>query len=552
METLSSAQLRDVVSSELGLPVPAQLPDRELDGVEKSPEQFAKEYFLYNLLRKVEPFSRKEEVPDSVLRASLAAFADAEHNCRVMNQCGRYFSVVDEELDLLFSEASRLAKVLISRWLSDFWPDWEEARFTGGASRLSSRRFSLPALKLAGFSERGQLSITTPALPYYRYYREGITAVDRGYTIVDDSRFDFVAKTAKAVRFIAMEPELNMLLQKSVGDTIRAALRKAGIDLNTQRLNQDLAYHGSVFRNLGTIDLSSASDTLSIELVRQYLPKRFLRYVLDLRTPYTSVGGKKHRLEKVASMGNGFIFELQSLIYAAFAHAMTLAVGGRECDIAIYGDDIIVSGCVVEPLMQFLEWHGFCPNLEKSYWGQDPFRESCGKHYFAGRDVTPVYVKGSLDNLPALFRLFNSLKRWEEQTGIRIPDTLALVLSYIPKRDRVLVPKTYSITAGLHFPVKGCVFPRTVYVRRYQRLIRRGRYMTEKQVDISKRLDDEVRYVDWLRNPPEALLPLEVWRKFSHRSHHHGLPRERKSYRNVSPFEAGSVWSSYEDWGEMA
>jgi hypothetical protein len=59
----------------------------------------------------------------------------------------------------------------------------------------------------------------------------------------------------------------------------------------------------------------------------------------------------------------------------------------------IYGDDIILDHRNVFSVVECLETLGFQVNKEKSYYGNEAYRESCGKHYFNGHDVTPMNLK---------------------------------------------------------------------------------------------------------------------------------------------------------------
>ncbi|UJQ85693.1 MAG: putative replicase protein [Pepevirus faecenecus] len=536
MHCSESALLHDLLSSELGTLPQATLPDRRVDGVVKDPTTFAKEYLMYNLVRKREPFVNKADVPTSVLRDSLTAFAEAEHQCLVINTYGSMWSPIVKDDTVFFAKVLHLARQWIADTLVDVWPKWDDARYTSGASRNCSRSRSLAPLKWVGVGDRNskQLSATPLALRIAETYIAPTYAQNwarKGYEIVSDSKFDFVQKTAKAVRFMAMEPEINMLTQKCVGDAIRFALLQRGINLNSQLLNQQLAMLGSIFGTRATLDQTSASDCIAV-LMANMLPKRYKEWVLDTRTPYTTVDNHTHKLQKIATMGNGFIFELQSLIFAAFTFACTALTGGRECDIAIYGDDIVCSSCTAPSLMRSLEFYGLIPNMTKSFWDvTEPFRESCGKHYFAGRDVTPFFIKKSLDTLQAKFRAYNGLRYWSERTGIKIPDTLRYLVSLIDKKDRVLVPPSYSIDSGLHFPVSDCIFPIVRLSHGQSRA--RFKYWRAYTYDVTRLLNDNVRYQDWLLDPPPAIISLKLWdvalRKICLR------PRSRVGVRQVLP-----------------
>ncbi|UJQ85823.1 MAG: putative replicase protein [Pepevirus faecicola] len=522
-----------------------RFPDRAGDA-----SRFAAEYLAYNIDRKVEPYSEKEEVPQKVLRDSLQAFAEAEWNCTVYNMHGRYFSLLDPEEEACFREASRLAKLWISRTLMDFWPRWEDQDYTSGASRNLPRSESLRVMKENG-GVAGKLMSTTSSARAYSLMIER-NRDEREREVVDDSRFDFVQKTAKAVRFMACEPEENMPAQRAVGDCFRAALLASSlhVNLNDQLPNQQLSRLGSIFRTRGTIDLSSASDCVALRHL-EYLPRRFQEWCMDLRTPKTSVRGSsyKHTLQKVATMGNGFIFELQSLLYAGWAYGITAVYGGRECDIAVYGDDIIVSTNVAPHLIRFLEWHGFLVNVQKTYYHEDePFRESCGKHWYAGRDVTPFYIKEPIGTLPTIFRAYNGLKYWTERTGIALPSAIRYLVELIEKEDRVVVPRNWSITSGLHFPCKGCKWPKVSYSQHLHRMVIRQRAMEPPTDDVTERVCDHYALQWFLKEPPLELIdrhlypdPRHVSREVA-RDHVGGFPREQQ--RIVRGTEvATSLWS---------
>lgn len=527
------ARLKAACESDLGLTTPSSFPDR-------NDPNFPKLYFLYNLLRKEEPYTHKSEVPVDVLRSSLCKFADSEWRCRVINQHGRFYSPIVESDDLFFREAIRLAKSWISNTMMEHYPDWSCASYTSGASRNSSRSRSMSYLKQAGVVERGNMSGTAAA----RYIVESFIAPTFGHhwpsfktDIVDDCRFDFVHKTASSVRFMAPQPELNMLAQKCVGDCIRDALFDATIDLNDQRWNQWMAWHGSVNRETATIDLSNSSDNVAIRHGSMLLPERIYDMCMATRTQYASVGAYKHQFQKLAPQGNGFIFEVQSLIYAGLCHAVTVLFGGREQDIAVYGDDIVISTNCAEPLMDLLVYLGMEPNLDKSYWGSDPFRESCGEHYYAGLDVTPFYVKQPLTKLRPKFRAINGLKYWETRTGYRLPSAIKLLVSEVDKKDRRVVPRSYSIDCGLHFAVSGCKFPKR-HVTRYGNLVLKFDTLNDKVQDIAERLSDNVLYIDWFASPPVDMIDSEIWSKVCYpRNYAHGMPRVPKSYSRVLDVE---------------
>lgn len=137
------------------------------------------------------------------------------------------------------------------------------------------------------------------------------------HRIVNYNKITFVPKTARVERTIAIEPLLNGFLQKGVDLFMRKRLKRVGISLEDQSRNQRLAREGS-FRNQTdpyvTIDLSSASDSLGIELMRYMLPPDWFDYLNSIRSRSYRMANEEFVYHKFASMGNGFCFPLETLI----------------------------------------------------------------------------------------------------------------------------------------------------------------------------------------------------------------------------------------------
>ena len=58
----------------------------------------------------------------------------------------------------------------------------------------------------------------------------------------------------------------------------------------------------------------------------------------------------------------------------------------------VYGDDLIIPVDCVHTVVDLLERYGARVGLSKSFWS-GKFRESCGKEYYAGHDVSIVKVR---------------------------------------------------------------------------------------------------------------------------------------------------------------
>lgn len=303
--------------------------------------------------------------------------------------------------------------------LSDWHPDLPPesgilGSFSGGASTSRKRLVSFPAGKYLG-----QADVTREAYGMV----EGILSdsmlwsrvTDPDYVrIVPGNVLFVVPKTTEIDRCACKEPDLNMYLQKGVGTRIRQALRRVGIDLNDQTRNQRLAREGSESGKYATIDLSSASDSVCTELVFQCMPIAWYSVLSSLRSRVTVIDGEEHVNEMFSSMGNGFTFELESLIFYAVARA-TAYFENVSGTVSVYGDDIIVPTEVAQNLIWVLSVLGFTVNPEKTFF-DGPFRESCGGHYYNGYDVTPFYIRRPIDTLSELILLCNNIRRWSRSS----------------------------------------------------------------------------------------------------------------------------------------
>jgi hypothetical protein len=222
---------------------------------------------------------------------------------------------------------------------------------------------------------------------------------------VSYNSISFVPKTAKTDRSIAVEPLLNSFLQLGVDKVLRKKLCKHGYDLKDQERNKVLARLGSIDGSLATVDLSSASDSISYELVRFLLPTEWFLLLDSLRSGAYKLGGVVSTYEKFCSMGNGFCFPLETLIFAAAARAAIHEVNCGRCH-AVYGDDIILPTEAFKSIERILGVCGFSVNRRKSF-SDGPFRESCGADWYRGQDVRPVYLDDPLcDNVT--LRIFHN------------------------------------------------------------------------------------------------------------------------------------------------
>lgn len=224
-----------------------------------------------------------------------------------------------------------------------------------------------------------------------------VTEATAEVTLVQGSDLALVPKDAKTDRVICIEPLLNGLMQKGIGTWIRDCLKRHGVDLDDQSVNQRLAGH-ALRDNLATVDFSSASDSIAYNLVWSLLPPDWATFLDACRCPRYRCEGSWYSFQKFSSMGNAYTFELETLIFYALAYACCIETGIRPetaVNLSVYGDDVIIPQDSFGLFREASEWCGFKVNASKTF-ATGSFFESCGCDYFTGMLVTPFRLKRPL------------------------------------------------------------------------------------------------------------------------------------------------------------
>lgn len=330
------------------------------------------------------------------------------------------------------------ARQIISKVLGAF-PGWDAVlQFAdfgpGSTTRLTARR-SHRSNKWSGRPHVTAFSLSAlnsvfASLPLLQSRLEG-----PGAEICPGNKLSWVPKNYKTDRTIATEPDWNMFLQKGLGSLIRRKLKRVRQDLDDQTTNQFLAGVGSIDGSLCTIDMSMASDTVAYRLVEYLIRPDWFAALEQLRCPvgFYTHDGQEHAViyEKFSSMGNGYTFELESLIFYGLLRAVSELTGEADRRLYVYGDDVVMPVGMAAVGMEYLRKAGFLVNSEKSFVS-GPFRESCGAHYFEGTDVTPFYIREPVDKLDRLFLLHNNVYRWlNKHPGICGVDEAQSLLDWI-------------------------------------------------------------------------------------------------------------------------
>jgi len=249
----------------------------------------------------------------------------------------------------------------------------------------------------------------------------------------DIARLISVAKNSSSRRTITIEPLLKQYIQQGLHRHLKRTIRHDFVlsnclSLSDQSRNQRLALIGSLTGEYATIDLSSASDRLSLEVVTAVFGHhhRFLSMMLLSRAERVDLSTVS--LRKFAGMGNALTFPVQSVVFSLVAMSAILSAEGQtptlrnlrrvSHSIQVYGDDIIVPTRYYSQVVEWLESFGLVINQKKSFH-RGNFRESCGVDAFKGYNVTPKYLRhepsftsNSAKALEALVELSNHM--WDD------------------------------------------------------------------------------------------------------------------------------------------
>ena len=150
--------------------------------------------------------------------------------------------------------------------------DWDRVKsgctFTSGSSVELPRSRSTPIHKYSSKLESTSSALSSvceifshiPAL-------SGGLADGHGLNVVHGNKLTCVPKNYKTHRMIAGEPSGQMYAQKGLHAEIRRLLRHVGVDLSSQKQNQEWAQFGSATGLIATVDMSMASDTVAYTVV---------------------------------------------------------------------------------------------------------------------------------------------------------------------------------------------------------------------------------------------------------------------------------------------
>jgi len=342
---------------------------------------------------------------DARVERAIRGYIECEQDVKAADACRSEADISDfrRVSSLLFVDAFTVMdrKIHGNEAVPKHGPGATADRFRGNGKY---RQNTWPSrLEKSGFSSSDYL------IPNYSYYEE----LERVRILEPETeipvRVITVPKTLKTPRIIGIEPTAMQYAQQAILPIMLDALKRYPLGhmlgFDDQEPNQLMALEGSLLGNLATLDLSEASDRVSNQLVREML--RNHPHLLDAvdasRSRKADVPGfGVQRLAKFASMGSALCFPVEAMVFLTIVFIGIERAQGTPLDrqtiqnmvgrVRIYGDDIIVPVECVQSVVDALSAFGSKVNVSKSFWN-GKFRESCGKEYYDGHDVSIVKVR---------------------------------------------------------------------------------------------------------------------------------------------------------------
>lgn len=315
--------------------------------------------------------------------------------------------VIGKNVDMVFVEEVRKNFNTIYPRISDATIDQLAcftARYTNG-SFFESEKLRIPhyIFKKLPDSFTGTCRRSLRALSgLFRPYKSANTPIK----LVDEGKCSqvlFVPKDSRGPRVISKEPLHLLRMQMAYFDFMVKSLEKYShkrINFKSQEVNRELAYQGSLSQTSVTLDLSKASDMMSMVLCKHvFRDSPLIRYfITNVRSTHTRLpSGKVIQLNKLAGMGSGLTFPTMALliqlcVVTAVKQRTGLPLKEIARNVYVYGDDLIIPRGWYNYAQTGLSSAGFVVNQKKCFRFSH-FRESCGADFYKGVSVVPVRLK---------------------------------------------------------------------------------------------------------------------------------------------------------------
>lgn len=263
-----------------------------------------------------------------------------------------------------------------------------------------------------------------------------------------------VPKTWKAYRLITPLTLLGLFYSYGVGRVVQSRLKDAGLDIQKlQGVHRRLVKKLSSSLTGATADLSSASDSLTSELLNRVLPRAWYKALRKTFVRTLNRDGTSYSTASVLPMGNGATFPVETLVFYCLLKAIA-ELSGTNGLVSVYGDDLIYPSRMHKYVTAVFPQLHLKLNLDKTFVSY-PFRESCGSDYYRGQDVRSYYLKGEAQHLTRvryeafLYKVYNGLTaRWDPH---EIRETLTWLLSEltIVSHGILRVPPSFPDYSGI-------------------------------------------------------------------------------------------------------
>jgi len=335
-----------------------------------------------------------------------------------------------------------------------------------------------------------QLDAVYPYADYffynYAHLADELQMIEEGAVCSPQARVVLVPKDSRGPRVISCEPAELLFIQQGLMRLLYQVLESnnltAGrVNFSDQEVNRELARQGSISGEWATLDLSEASDRVSLDLIRAVFPLDWVTCLEASRSDHTELpDGRIVKLKKFAPMGSSCCFPVEALVFWAscvatlqrqnFKWEITNSIKsdavndrninacfpftgsrtGEKHDVYVYGDDIIIRPANAEKIMFDLESIGLKVNRPKSYVS-GPFRESCGGDYHNGYDVTPVRFRKALNesgiSIAACSDLCNEfIAKFGYNESAEVISVIEMLVGYTYPRTLLDIPMTIRAT----------------------------------------------------------------------------------------------------------
>jgi len=315
----------------------------------------------------------------------------------------------DGQVSLTLLDTMQRVADMVSAEMGDFVPhDWKVKHGPGAVSDspFGENKYSFPSWSL-------RLERCFPYADFgasnYQCWVDNVLVNKLPVDFDHPARLAAVPKTYTTPRLIAVECVSNQWCQQAIRDFFYNRVHKTRlspfISFRDQSLSGSLALKASIDKSHSTIDLSSASDRISCNLVgRLFRRSPNLLHAMRASRSFSLVQdicrySPAHTLlKKYSTMGNATTFPVQSILFlvAALAcefHTNKLKVSFENLkllsrkQVRVFGDDIISPSASSGLLVDLLHHLGLKVNPDKTF-RDGHFRESCGVDAFSGHDVT--------------------------------------------------------------------------------------------------------------------------------------------------------------------